>query len=50
MFIRIEWVVDATGAEVGTAAGVGKEAREKRELAYWSALGIGRIGSLGQLG
>ncbi|RKU47959.1 hypothetical protein DL546_002700 [Coniochaeta pulveracea] len=50
MFIRIEWEADATGAEVGAAPGTGKEVREKRELAYWSALGIGRIGSLGQLG
>jgi dynactin-4 len=50
MFIRIEWEVDATGAEVGAPPTAGKEVREKRELAYWSALGIGRIGSLGQLG
>lgn len=49
MFVRIEWEVDATGAEVGTAPGAGKEVRERRELAYWSVLGIGRIGQLGQL-
>ncbi|KAL1857507.1 hypothetical protein VTK73DRAFT_8080 [Phialemonium thermophilum] len=45
MFVRVEWEADAGGDEVGTAPGTtrDKEAREKRELAYWSVLGIGRI-------
>jgi dynactin-4 len=47
MFVRVEWEVDAVGDDVGaTPAPSGakdKEAKEKRELAYWSVLGIGRI-------
>jgi dynactin-4 len=45
MFVRIEWEVDAVGDEVGVPPGTAKdrEAKEKRELAYWSVLGIGRI-------
>lgn len=42
MFVRIEWEVEAT-AEVGVAVGTAKDAKEKRELAYWAVLGIGRI-------
>jgi dynactin-4 len=42
MFVRIEWEVEATG-DVGSNVGGGKEAREKRELAYWCVLGVGRI-------
>ncbi|KAH8909425.1 hypothetical protein BR93DRAFT_391962 [Coniochaeta sp. PMI_546] len=41
MFVRVEWEVEAA-AEVGTAIG-GKEAKERRELAYWCVLGVGRI-------
>lgn len=41
MFVRVEWEVEAA-AEVGSAIG-GKEARERRELAYWCVLGVGRI-------
>ncbi|OIW33178.1 dynactin p62 [Coniochaeta ligniaria NRRL 30616] len=41
MFVRVEWEVEAA-AEVGTAIG-GKETRERRELAYWCVLGVGRI-------
>ncbi|KAJ9136931.1 Dynactin subunit 4 [Pleurostoma richardsiae] len=43
MFVRIEWEADAAHDEVGTAAGKDKDAREKREMAYWCVLGIGRI-------
>lgn len=41
MFVRVEWEGEAA-AEVGTAVG-GKESRERRELAYWCVLGLGRI-------
>lgn len=45
MFVRIEWEAEAAGEEVGVPPGTAKdkEAKEKRELAYWSVLGIGRI-------
>ncbi|KAF6812935.1 dynactin arp1 p62 subunit ro2 [Colletotrichum plurivorum] len=42
MFVRIEWETEAQG-DVGSAQGRDKEAREKRELAYWCVLGVGRI-------
>lgn len=42
MFVRLEWEADAQH-EVGSAPGKDKEAREKRELAYWCVLGVGRI-------
>ena len=53
VFVRVEWEADAAGDEAGglaaatpAAAGSGgkeKEVREKRELAYWCVLGVGRI-------
>ncbi|KAG6056099.1 hypothetical protein E4U17_002483 [Claviceps sp. LM77 group G4] len=42
MFVRMEWEADAQN-DMGTASGKDKEAREKRELAYWCVLGVGRI-------
>jgi dynactin 4 len=42
MFVRLEWEADAQH-DVGTGPGKEKDAREKRELAYWCVLGIGRI-------
>lgn len=42
MFVRVEWEADAQH-DVDTAHGRDKEAREKRELAYWCVLGVGRI-------
>ncbi|KAG7115466.1 Dynactin subunit 4 like protein [Verticillium longisporum] len=42
MFVRIEWEAEAQN-EVGAAPGKEKEAKEKRELAYWCVLGVGRI-------
>ncbi|KAL2213138.1 dynactin subunit [Sarocladium strictum] len=42
MFVRLEWEADAQH-EVGSAPGRDKEAREKRELAYWCVLGVGRV-------
>ena len=43
MFVRLEWEGEASGDQVGTGTGRDKDAREKRELAYWCAIGIGRI-------
>jgi dynactin-4 len=43
MFVRVEWEAEAGGDDVGTVVGRDKEAREKRELAYWCVLGLGRI-------
>ena len=43
MFVRLEWEGEASNDQVGTGAGKEKDAREKKELAYWCALGIGRI-------
>ena len=42
MFVRIEYEADAAGDEAGGATPE-KERREKRELAYWSVLGVGKI-------
>ena len=42
VFVRMEWESEATGDEAGNVLAGGKE-REKRELAYWSVLGLGRI-------
>ncbi|MCJ1351487.1 MAG: hypothetical protein MMC33_001471 [Icmadophila ericetorum] len=39
VFIRIEYEADVAGDEGGSE----KEKREKRELAYWCVLGVGRI-------
>ncbi|KAK4041345.1 dynactin subunit 4 [Parachaetomium inaequale] len=43
MFVRVEWEGEPGGDEVGSVAGKDREAREKRELAYWCVLGLGRI-------
>ncbi|KAI1759318.1 hypothetical protein GGR53DRAFT_513908 [Hypoxylon sp. FL1150] len=43
MFVRLEWEGDASQDQVGTTAGKEKDTREKRELAYWCAIGVGRI-------
>ncbi|PBP28912.1 dynactin p62 family protein [Diplocarpon rosae] len=42
VFVRVEYETDATQEE---SAGLGKDkdAREKRELAYWCVLGVGKI-------
>ncbi|KAG5917687.1 hypothetical protein E4U42_007155 [Claviceps africana] len=42
MFVRMEWEADAQH-DLGPAQGRDKETREKRELAYWCVLGVGRI-------
>ncbi|KAI4142513.1 MAG: hypothetical protein LQ340_007320 [Diploschistes diacapsis] len=41
LFVRLEYEADASGDAGGSATG--KEKREKRELAYWAVLGVGRI-------
>ncbi|KAI1097281.1 hypothetical protein F4804DRAFT_328046 [Jackrogersella minutella] len=45
MFVRLEWEGDISQDQVGmgTTAGKEKDQREKKELAYWCAIGIGRI-------
>jgi len=44
VFVRVEWETDAPHEEGGLASkGEGKEVREKRELAYWCVLGVGKI-------
>ncbi|KAM3068774.1 hypothetical protein ACMFMG_010945 [Clarireedia jacksonii] len=56
VFVRVEWETDAGGDEPGMGGSGGpgggaigrekekeKEGREKRELAYWCVLGVGRI-------
>jgi len=41
LYVRIEWETD-TPAEVGGVAKL-DERRERRELAYWTVLGVGRV-------
>lgn len=43
MFVRVEWEADAANEGVGHAISKDKDTREKRELAYWCVVGIGRI-------
>jgi dynactin-4 len=45
MFVRMEWEADAQN-EMSTSTGRDKDAREKRELAYWCVLGVGRIANV----
>jgi dynactin-4 len=42
MFVRMEWEVDGQ-QDVGSSLGKDKDGKEKRELAYWCVLGVGRI-------
>ena len=45
VFVRMEYETDA---EKDSAGGAGKEGgREKRELAYWTVIGVGRVAKLG---
>ena len=44
MFVRMEWEAEAHhDMGMGSAPGRDKEVSEKRELAYWCVLGVGRI-------
>ncbi|KAL5599369.1 hypothetical protein FOVSG1_007181 [Fusarium oxysporum f. sp. vasinfectum] len=42
MFVRMEWEPDSQ-QDVGAASAKEKDAQERRELAYWCVLGVGRI-------
>ncbi|QSZ34773.1 hypothetical protein DSL72_007631 [Monilinia vaccinii-corymbosi] len=45
VFVRVEWEADAAGDGEGKIGGMGdRDGREKRELAYWCVVGVGRIG------
>ncbi|KAI2630624.1 hypothetical protein GGR54DRAFT_162337 [Hypoxylon sp. NC1633] len=43
MFVRLEWEGEVSQDQVGATGGKEKDTMEKRELAYWCAIGIGRI-------
>ncbi|KAG4436075.1 hypothetical protein IFR05_008431 [Cadophora sp. M221] len=43
VFVRVEWETDATQEEGAGLGGKDKDVREKRELAYWCVLGVGKI-------
>ncbi|KAI0382995.1 dynactin p62 family-domain-containing protein [Hypomontagnella monticulosa] len=43
MFVRLEWEGDVSQDQVGTTTGKEKDTKEKKELAYWCVIGIGRI-------
>jgi len=45
VFVRVEWETDAVHEEGGglAAANRDKEVKERRELAYWCVIGVGRI-------
>ncbi len=44
VFVRVEWEGEAGGEESGLGGGgKDKEVREKRELAYWCVLGLGKV-------
>jgi len=43
VFVRVEWETDTANDEAGGAAAKDKDVKEKRELAYWCVLGVGRI-------
>lgn len=47
IFVRMEWEGEVQGDDAGGLAGAkGEMRKEKRELAYWVVLGIGRVGAL----
>ncbi|KAL8935345.1 MAG: hypothetical protein Q9216_005475 [Gyalolechia sp. 2 TL-2023] len=43
VFVRVEWEAEAEEKEKGKEGG-----KEKRELAYWVVLGVGRVGKLSE--
>jgi len=43
MFVRLEWESEASQDQVGGPISREKDVKEKKELAYWCAIGIGRI-------
>ena len=42
VFVRVEYEADIAGDD-GSKGEVGEEKREKREVAFWCVLGVGRI-------
>ena len=48
IFVRLEWEYEAQGDDGTSASGAGKRdaRKEKRELAYWVVVGIGRVGKV----
>ena len=49
IFLRMEWEGDTMEREEGGVAGgslKGEEKKEKRELAFWVVVGVGRVGKL----
>lgn len=45
MFVRMEWESDVHN-DMGTPLGKERDTREKRELAYWCVLGVGKIAQM----
>ncbi|CZT49288.1 probable dynactin arp1 p62 subunit RO-2 [Rhynchosporium secalis] len=43
VFVRVDWETDSTQEEGAGLGGKEKDVREKRELAYWCVLGVGKI-------
>ncbi|CAP68223.1 uncharacterized protein PODANS_7_4550 [Podospora anserina S mat+] len=43
MFVRIEWEAEGGGDDAASGTGRDKDQKEKKELAYWCVLGLGRI-------
>lgn len=43
LFVRMEWEAEFERVEGG---GKGEDRKEKRELAYWTVIGVGRVGGL----
>lgn len=43
LFVRVEWEADSANDETGGGVAKEKELKEKRELAYWCVLSVGRI-------
>jgi dynactin-4 len=45
VFVRMDWEAEVEREE-GAGGGKGEERKEKRELAYWVVVGVGRVGRL----
>lgn len=45
VFVRVEWETEGQGDDTVVSRG-DKEVKEKRELAYWCVLGVGRIADI----
>ena len=49
VFVRMEWEGEVATGD-GPAAGEKGEGKEKRELAFWTVIGVGRVGKLEAVG